>query len=242
MTRRRRLWTVLAAVGVLVAVGAPVAWYVQRPPTTVETVGADTAEALASAAAPTTAPAPAPAPTSKAPTRAAPAVPAVPTEDGRLGRGGTTSAPVPVEVRLPGIGVTASVGPIGVERDGALEIPEDVRTVGWYQFGPRPGDPRGSTLLSGHVDSAEQGQGAFYRLRELGPGDEVLVRLSDRSTWRYRVVAREEWPKTDTPLDRLFARSGAPRLTLVTCGGGFREDTSSYTDNIAVTAVPEGRG
>ena len=97
-------------------------------------------------------------------------------------------------------------------------------------------------MLSGHIDSAEQGKGAFFRLGELEPGDPVLVRLSDRAVWRYRVVAREEWPKTVTPLDRLFARGGAARLTLVTCGGGFREDVSSYTDNVAVTAVPVGPG
>jgi hypothetical protein len=225
---------VLAAAGVLVAVGVPVAWYAQRPP---GTVGSEVAEALASAS-----PTPAAAPTTPARVPAAPAVPPVPTQDGRLGRGGGREAATPVEIRLPSLGVTAPVGPIGVERDGELEIPADVATVGWYRYGPRPGDPRGSTVLSGHVDSAEQGRGAFYRLRELAPGDPVLVRLSDRTTWRYRVVAREEWPKTATPLDRLFARSGAARLTLVTCGGGFREDTSSYTDNIAVTAVPEGPG
>ena len=111
--------------------------------------------------------------------------------------------------------------------------------VGWYRFGPRPGDPAGSTVLSGHVDSAEQGKGAFFRLRELEPGDPVVVRSSDGRTWRYRVVSREEWPKSEVPLDRIFARSGAARLTLVTCGGGFREDIRSYKDNIAVTAVPD---
>jgi hypothetical protein len=239
MARRQRLWAVLTAAGVLIAVGVPLVWYAQRSPATVGTVGADTAEALASAT-----PAPPATATPSRPGRATPppAGPAVPTTDGRVGRGGTREAPTPVEVRLPTLGVTAPVGPIGVERDGELEIPEDVRTVGWYRYGPRPGDARGSTLFSGHVDSAEQGQGAFYRLGRLDPGDPVLVRLSDRSTVRYRVVAREEWPKTATPLDRLFARSGAPRLTLVTCGGGFREDISSYTDNIAVTAVPEGGG
>ena len=232
MTRRRKLWAVLATAGVLVAVGAPVVWYAQRPP---ETVGAEVAEALAEATA-----APTPTATTAAPP-AAPGVPAVPTQDGRVGAGFPAPA-TPVEGRLPTLGVVSPVRPIGVERTGELEIPEDVRTVGWYRFGPRPGDARGSAVLSGHVDSAEQGRGAFGRLGELGPGDPVLVRLSDRKTWRYRVVAREKWPKTATPLDRLFARGGAPRLTLVTCGGGFREDISSYTDNIAVTAVPEGPG
>lgn len=230
MTRRRWLWTVLATVGVLVAVGAPVGWYAQRSP---DTVGAAVAEALASAT-PAADPTPPPGPE--------PAAPAVPTQDGRLGAGGASAPATPVEVRLPTLGVVSPVEPIGVERDGALEIPGDVRTVGWYRYGPRPGDARGSTVLSGHVDSAEQGKGAFYRLGELRPGDPVQVRLSDRQVRRYRVVAREEWPKTATPLDRLFARGGAPRLTLVTCGGGFREDISSYQDNIAVTAVPDGGG
>jgi hypothetical protein len=233
MTRRRWQWTVAATVGVLVAVGAPLAWYAQRPP---QTVGADVAAALAEAT-------PAPTRTAPAATRdAAPAVPAVPTRDGRLAAGSGTPAVTPVEVRLPTLGVVAPVAPIGVESDGELEIPEDVRTVGWYRFGPRPGDARGSTVLSGHVDSAVQGRGAFYRLAELDPGDPVLVRTSDRRVLRYRVVAREEWPKSTTPLDRIFARGGAPRLTLVTCGGGFREDVRSYQDNIAVTAVPDGTG
>lgn len=239
MTRRRLFWAVLTAAGVLLAVGAPVVWLAQRPP---ETVGADIAEALDDATPTPTAAGRSgtQAGTSPAEAPATPSVPAVPTQDGRVGARTTKTAAAPVEVRLPSLGVVSTVLPIGVERDGELEIPEDVRTVGWYRFGPRPGDARGSMVLSGHVDSGEQGKGAFFRLGELEPGDSVLVRTSDRRLWRYRVVSREEWPKAKVPLDRIFARSGAARLTLVTCGGGFREDISSYTDNIAITAVPEG--
>jgi sortase (surface protein transpeptidase) len=147
---------------------------------------------------------------------------------------------VPTSIRIPALQVSSSVTGIGVERNGELEIPEDVRVVGWYEYGPRPGDKTGSVVMSGHIDSAEQGRGAFFRLGALRPDDEVFVRLSDGRTWRYRVVAREEWPKSEVPLDRIFGRGGAPRLTLVTCGGGFREDIGSYTDNIAITAVPVG--
>ena len=116
----------------------------------------------------------------------------------------------PVELRLPSLGIGARVLPIGVERGGELEIPEDVRTVGWYRFGPGPGDRQGSVVMSGHIDSAEQGKGSFFRLRELRPGNTVLVRMSSGRSWRYRVVAREVWPKTVVPLDRIFSRSGAP--------------------------------
>ncbi|HST65732.1 MAG TPA: class F sortase [Mycobacteriales bacterium] len=164
----------------------------------------------------------------------------MPTQDGRVGAAGTTVRPAPVEVELPSIGVRTKVDPVGVDEQGDLQIPEDVADIGWYRFGPRPGDPAGSAVFSGHVDSAEQGQGAFYRLRELDPGDKVVVRTGDGKARTYRVVSREEWPKSEVPLERIFARGGAARITLVTCGGGFREDIRSYQDNIAVTAVPDG--
>lgn len=232
MTRRRRAWTLVTALGVLVAIGVPVGWSLTRP---AETVGAQVAAELAG----TTPAGPTATPTGADPSPAAP-TPAVPTQDGRVGAAGTTAAPAPTEVELPSIGVRTAVDPVGVDREGELEIPEDVDDIGWYRFGPRPGEATGSAVFSGHVDSAEQGQGAFYRLRELGPGDPVIVRTGDGEVRRYRVVSREEWPKSEVPLGRIFSRGGAARLTLVTCGGGFREDIRSYQDNIAVTAVPEG--
>jgi hypothetical protein len=227
MGRRRLLLAVLAALGLLVALGAPTAWLLTRP---AKAVRADVAEALAATSAPAAA---------EWTTPAAPSAPAVPTQEGRLGAGSRAAIVVPIEIQLPKLDVTSRLVSIGVERDGELEIPEDVQTVGWYRYGPRPGDRQGSIVMSGHVDSAEQGKGAFFQLGRLRPGDPVVVRTSDGKSWRYRVVAREEWPKTEVPLDRIFARGGAPRLTLVTCGGGFREDIRSYQDNVAVTAVPE---
>ena len=54
----------------------------------------------------------------------------------------------------------------------------------------------------------------------------------------FEVVARERYRKTRIPLDRYFARDGAPRLTLITCGGPFDAKTRHYRDNIVVTARP----
>ena len=77
----------------------------------------------------------------------------------------------PVRLRIPAIDVTATVNPVGVDaRTGDFAVPPSVDQVGWYRFGPGleahgrlGGDRR-------HVDSAEQGRGAFFRLRELRPG------------------------------------------------------------------------
>jgi LPXTG-site transpeptidase (sortase) family protein len=145
---------------------------------------------------------------------------------------------VPVGVRIPAIGVEARVVSVGIEpATGEMEVPKVVSEIGWYRYGPGLGAPTGSTVLAGHVDDAIQGLGVFARLLELHPGDTLIVTGGDRKTRSYKVVSREIVPKTSAPLDRVFARDGAPRLTLVTCGGSFDRSQRSYRDNVIVTAV-----
>jgi hypothetical protein len=144
----------------------------------------------------------------------------------------------PVRLRIPAIDFTATVNPVGVDGNGDFAVPPSVDEVGWYRFGPGVEATAGSVVIAGHVDSAEQGRGAFFRLRELDLGDRLAVKGDDGLTRTYRVVAREEYRKTKIPLDRYFARDGKPRLTLITCGGPFDRAAGHYRDNIVVTAVP----
>jgi sortase (surface protein transpeptidase) len=144
----------------------------------------------------------------------------------------------PVSVEIPSLGVQAPVIPMGVDSEGVMEIPEDVSDVGWYRFGPAPGAPAGSAVLTGHVDDYKQGVGVFGRIGDMNPGDIVKVTDEGGVTREFTVVAREEWPKAEVPLDRLFDRGGESRLVLITCGGSFNESTLGYDDNIAITAIP----
>ncbi len=145
----------------------------------------------------------------------------------------------PVRLRIPAIEVTARVNPVGVnQRSGEFEVPPSVDEIGWYRYGPGLEAEAGSVVIAGHVDSAEQGKGAFYRLRELTPGDTLTATGDDGTERTYRVVAREEYDKRKIPLERYFARDGRPRLTLITCGGPFDAEARRYRDNIVVTAVP----
>ncbi|MTD15198.1 sortase [Nakamurella sp. YIM 132087] len=151
----------------------------------------------------------------------------------------TAPAPTrPVRLALPRLGIEAEVVPVGVRDDGEMEVPADVATVGWYRFGPLPGSSTGSAVLTGHVDSADQGPGAFAQLGAMEPGDLFQVTDADGTGRTFQVVARESWPKTEVPLDRIFDRSGEGRLVLITCGGAFADGAGSYLDNIAITAIP----
>ncbi|WP_433537371.1 class F sortase [Micromonospora sp. CA-249363] len=165
------------------------------------------------------------------------AVPSVPVTVGDLPAG--AQAVPPVRLVIPEIGVTATVNAVGInERTNEFEVPPSVDEIGWYRYGPGLEADAGSVVIAGHVDSAAQGRGAFYRLRELDQGDTLTATGSDGTARRYRVVAREEYAKTKIPLDRYFARDGKPRLTLITCGGPFDAKARKYRDNIVVTAVP----
>jgi len=154
---------------------------------------------------------------------------------------GSSSEPMvapPVTVRLASIGISAPVRPVGVDSRGDVAIPERVDTVGWYRFSAPPGSATGSTVLVGHVDSARQGKGAFFRLPNLGAGDRVVLDLADGRQIGYRVLSRARFPKPTVPLADLFSLDGRPRLTLITCGGSFDATVRSYEDNVVITAVP----
>ena len=143
--------------------------------------------------------------------------------------------PPPVRIEIPAIGVDSRIVPVGIQRGGAMQIPEDAGLVGWYRFGPAPGDA-GSTVLAGHVDSSERA-GVFFRLQELRPGAVVRVRGSDGRWEAFEVVWRTMIRKERLP-GSIFARKGRSVLSLITCGGPFDAAEGHYTHNVIVAAVP----
>jgi sortase (surface protein transpeptidase) len=144
----------------------------------------------------------------------------------------------PVRLTVPVHGIDAPLDPVGVEPEGEMTLPRDVDRVGWYRFGPAPGAAEGTVVLAGHVDDVDQGRGALDPLRRAEPGDEVVVEAADGAVTRWQVVSREQIDKPGVPFGDLFARSGPPRLALITCGGPFDADLRSYRDNVVVVAVP----
>jgi len=147
----------------------------------------------------------------------------------------------PVQVRLPALGVTAPVVPVGVASGGDVQIPRDGDLVGWYRFGARPGDPAGSAVLVGHRDTLKDGAGALFDLDDVAAGDPILVTTRTGETLRYRVTALQSLPKQQLPAERLFAREGRPRLTVITCGGAYLPEVGGYQENLVVTATLQGR-
>lgn len=146
--------------------------------------------------------------------------------------------PKPVSVSLPAIGVdAAAVVEVGLDADRAVEIPDDVREVGWYGKGPRPGED-GNAFMTSHVDSRTQGRGVLFDLRRSEPGDPIVVTHEDGSVSEWTVVARERIRKGSYPMEQVFRFDGPPGLVIDTCGGAFDAARGSYEQIDIVYAVP----
>jgi LPXTG-site transpeptidase (sortase) family protein len=147
------------------------------------------------------------------------------------------TARVPVAVAAGDDQISGPVIPTGVDADtGELALPAEAMVVAWYQYGPVPGAD-GSAVLAGHVDWHGV-PGIFFRLRELQPGDGVVVTMSDGTVQSWRVVDVTLIAKPELPVSEVFSRTGPPTLTLVTCGGSFDRSTHHYRSNVVVTALP----
>ena len=87
-------------------------------------------------------------------------------------------------------------------------------------------------------DVVFQGEpGAFYGLRELLPGDQVVIDRADGSTAVFAVDRVEEHAKDDFPTEAVYGDIDHAGLRLITCGGEFDRSRRSYTDNIVVFAA-----
>ena len=141
----------------------------------------------------------------------------------------------PARLEIPAIGVSTPLVRLGRLPDGSIEVPHAWNTAGWYDQGPRPGQP-GPAVLLGHVDS-KTGPAVFYRLRDLRPGDIVRVGLTDGRTLVFRVQRTERYPKDKFPTQAVYFPTLDRELRLITCGGDFDYAKGSYVDNIVVYAT-----
>ncbi len=232
----RNTLTAIFAISLVTLIAAVAAYLIVTERDTVGDVGS--IEASLSEPALPAASAPDPQPTVEPVSDREDSGPSIPVSPGALPDLPEDDPILPVGLKLSSINVDAPVVPTGVNpRTGQMAVPSNVRDVAWYEFGSVPGE-RGSAVLAAHVDLASQGPGVFFNLRTVDEGDIVEVEFSDGTVDVFRVEARTVYQKDELPLDTIFAREGAPVLTLITCGGGFSESSGSYDSNVVVYAIP----
>lgn len=146
----------------------------------------------------------------------------------------TMAAAAPVRLQVPSIGVDSELMDLGLQADGTLEVPPSGFPAGWYTGAPTPGE-LGPAIIAGHVDWDGR-PGVFFDLRDLSPGDEIVITRRDGGTARFRVTHVEQFDKDAFPTQAVYGDLDHAGLRLITCAGAFDPSMRSYDDNLVVFA------
>lgn len=141
-------------------------------------------------------------------------------------------AVTPTEMTIEKLGMTAPIVPVGTQSDGTMASPTGAVDIGWWQ-GRKPGE--GNALFAAHVNW-KGAQGSFGRLKELQPGDEIVVR-GDGRTLTYKVIWVRNFDPDMDATQLLGNSSGEQVATLITCGGVFDRSIGHHTERVVARAV-----
>ena len=147
----------------------------------------------------------------------------------------TTTPITPVHIKIPSIGVDATVEQVGKKDDGSMATPSNFENVGWYKLGSLPGQA-GNAVIAGHVNNALTKSGVFEHLSDVKIGDYITVADASGKTLVYVVSETDQYPVSEAPAASIFSGTGPSQLVLITCDGGWDAATHSYDKRFVVYA------
>lgn len=150
----------------------------------------------------------------------------------------------PERLRIPYLGLDVGVDWVAEDEVGNMAGPANFADAAWYVRGPRPG-ARGNAVIAGHVTNfgeAVTPSGApvaFNRLKELEPGDAVIVLGQDGVERRFRVTQKKIVAADDPDIRvEVFGSTDVANLNLISCDGP-RSEGGEYPDRIIVFTTLE---
>lgn len=138
----------------------------------------------------------------------------------------------PTRLRIPKLSIDTWFVPLGLDAGGEIEVPSGYQEVGWYTYGPTPGEI-GPSVVLGHVDSYE-GAGVFMYLGGLEPGDEFFVDREDGTTAVFRVLALERYDRSAFPNRDVYGDLTYAGIRLITCSGTYDRELGLYSRVLVV--------
>jgi hypothetical protein len=141
----------------------------------------------------------------------------------------------PVRLMIPTINVDASVQQIGQTPDGAIDVPDKTTDVGWYKFGPVPGQ-KGTAIIDAHFDNSNGFSAVFGQLRNLREEDKIIVKDSRGKSISFTVKNVRSFPVDQKVSEILSGDDGDAHLALITCNGIWDINKATYTERLVVFA------
>jgi sortase A len=127
-----------------------------------------------------------------------------------------------------------------VDSTNDMAAPAKPSDVGWYSPGVAPGQD-GDAVIDGHLDWYGVPKAVFYYLNQLQVGDAVDVVSQSGVKLDFKVTDSTSVSRTSHPVG-LFATTGSPRVTLITCAGDWNPNAGEYDQRLLVDAAFVGVG
>lgn len=147
--------------------------------------------------------------------------------------GPTMKESEPTRLVIPSVNINTTFSePLELEETGEIEVPDDYVSVGYYKFGPTPGEI-GPAVVLGHVDSFE-GPAVLYSLGNIEEGDEIKIERKDGTIATFAVTEIERNSQNDFPTQKVYGKIPFAGLRLITCSGVYDKNTLRYSHNLIV--------
>jgi sortase A len=140
----------------------------------------------------------------------------------------------PKRLSIPAIKVNAEINLVGITKKGNMATPTNFKDVGWYKYGPIPGE-KGSALIAGHVNNGLSWPAVFGNLEDLKIGDDIYVERESGETIHFVVRSMGVYD-FDGSTDEVFASSDEELLKLITCSGTWIPEYRTHDKRLVVTA------
>jgi LPXTG-site transpeptidase (sortase) family protein len=151
-----------------------------------------------------------------------------------------STTPIPTPTPLPPFGdeaytmvidklaIDAPVETFGLDDQQVPQIPtgpDAAQVIAWYNFSAKPGTGS-NAVFAGHV--TWYGAAVFYRLTDLGLGDEIRLKGGDGTELTYKVSNVFRVLSTDPDARALMFGTSQDIMTILTCDGVFTKDPNDH--------------
>jgi LPXTG-site transpeptidase (sortase) family protein len=140
---------------------------------------------------------------------------------------------LPLRLKIPVINIDAPIESVGLTPSGAMDVPKNPDSVGWFELGPRPGNS-GSAVIDGHSGIWLNGrETVFNNVKKLRVGDKLSVE-DDRGTTISFVVRENRSFKPEADALSVFSSNDSKsHLNLITCEN-WNQASQTYTARLVI--------
>lgn len=140
---------------------------------------------------------------------------------------------LPLRLKISKLNIDANIVYVGLTGSGNMESPVKLEDLGWYKYGPHPGD-KGTAVIAGHLDGVKD-PGVFIDLNKLQTGDSITITDGNGQIASFTVSKTQTYNSNEQPKE-VFSQTDKAKLNLITCAGTWDPAQKQFSKRLVVFA------